>query len=192
MPLPPPAVLLLGGVPLPLTVYGFDARGDGVEQHRPVRAELQFTAPLGAPHPTLPLQVGLGAAVSTVLGARDGPLQVETRFTTLDAGLLLGPYAFGLSAPPPGAGLTVGLAPALLFEHLYVDDGINLDTVSLGLRARARLTWPVGDAPTPWLAVLDFGWERYTAPLDRATYYNHRLGPTELASVCAGAAALLP
>lgn len=178
----PPAVVVLVGVPAPLTVYGFNARGKGVEQHRPLRGELHFEAPLPTVPwlPWLPWQAGVGAALSTVLGARDGDLQVKTRFTTIDAGVLVGPLA----------GLSLGVAPALLFEHLYLDEGINLDTVSVGVRTRARFAGSLC-AGGSVLGVLEAGWERYGAPLDRGTYFNERLGGTVLVSLGAGVMVLI-
>ncbi len=177
----PPLVALLVGVPAPLTVYGFNARGHSVEQHRPIRAEVAFIAPAATIGDAVPIQVQVGAALATILGRRDGALQLQTRFTTLSGGLVLGPVA------PWSTDISVAVfaGPALLFEHLYLDDGFHLDTQSLGIQSGIRLTWGIG-FDGRLLGAIQIGWEAYGPPLGRRTYFNHALGRTEIASLSVG------
>lgn len=181
----PPAVVVSAGLPAPLSVYGYNARGKGVEQHRPLRAETHLIAPVAELCAPVRPHVDVGAAVSAVLGNRDGPLEVRTRFTTLHAGLGFGPFAPGVDTPEPGAGLVFGAAPAIQFAHLFVDEGINLDTYALGARTWGRFAWPLWSG-APVAGALEVGWEYYGAPLDRTTYFNHRLGATSLVSLSLG------
>lgn len=180
----PPAVVVSVGLPAPLSVYGYSARGKGIEQRRPLRAETHLIAPLDVCRPVRP-HVDVGAAVSAVLGNRDGPLEVRTRFSTLHAGVGFGPFAPGVDTAPPGGGFVLGVAPAIQFAHLFVDDGINLDTYALGARTWGRFAWPLWSGASV-AGALEAGWEYYGAPLDRTTYFNHRLGATSLVSVSLG------
>ena len=179
----PPAVVAQLGVPVPVTVYGFKARGKGVEMRRPVRAELQFeTSPLvDLPVCELPLTLAVSAALSVVLGDAEGSLDTDARFTTLGLDALVGPWWPWDATHAPG--LSVGLGPALLFEHVQVDENLRLDTWSVGMRARLRLTVPL---TTDLAVVLDGGWERYGPPVDRDTYFNYPLGRTVLSFVTLG------
>lgn len=187
----PAAVSVLAGLPVPVTVFGFDADSGGVEQKRPVRVELQVDAALSELFGALPVRLGVAVATSTILAAGDADLAVSTRFTSIAAGFSVGPVLPFVPGAPAGAGFSVGVAPALLFEHVYVDEGFNLDAYAVGVRTRGRFAWPVtSDGGVAVLA--EAGWERYSPPLDRTTYFNHRLERTVLVSLCGGVSVAVP
>jgi hypothetical protein len=184
-PLESAGLVLLLGVPVPLTIHGFDTHGEGVETHRPIRAEAQILAnPLARPV-GVPLRLGAGASIATVLGRDDGPVQARLRFTTLTLPVMLGPVGLPCLADPATVGLSVAVGPALAFQHLYVDEGLNLDTYAWGLRSRLSAHVCPLDTRAICLTV-DAAWDAHAPAADRARYFNHRLGQSAIASLNAG------
>ena len=65
--------------------------------------------------------------------------------------------------------------------------GVGLATPTATPGPTGTVTGTVRDAAgAPVAGALEAGWEYYGAPLDRTTYFNHRLGATSLVSASLG------
>lgn len=156
------------GAPIPMAVYGYISSGDGGDG-----GSLDFLGAAGV-ELAFPLESGFYVATwcdAAVIAGSDGDATAFIYFATAGAGL---GWRHELSR---GIHLAMSVGPAVLASGIVVDDGLRLDTWSLGGRAAAALDFHVGGGATlgPSLSFFATG-----PPLDADTWFNRPLGGTRV------------
>lgn len=158
------------GAPIPLAVYGYISSGEGSDG-----GSLDFLGAAGV-ELSFPWASGFSVAVwcdGALIAGSDGDATAFIYFATAGAGLgwrhdISRKISFAMSA-----------GPAVLASGIVVDDGLRLDTWSVGGRAAASLDIALGGGITlgPWLSFLVT-----SPPLDAETWFNRPLGGTRVFS----------
>lgn len=165
----PWAVSVQGGVPIPLTVYGFNTQADSVSTHRPLYGAIDIALTLRPEW-----QVGARLGGMTLVGA-DGASEADAWF-----------IAGGLQVnwtPLADWPWRVSLGPSLLRNAVIVDENIRLDTWAWGARAATGYAWPLHPH---WAIDVEAGIEAYRPPWNKATFFNQPLGRTVLMTIALG------
>ena len=179
------SLVLLFGVPIPLSIHGFrSSPEDRLSLTRPLRVEILAISP-NLENPSLEfVRFGTGVSVATILG-KDESMTADLRFTTLNATITLGPFRAMPKGSQCNADISFAAGPILGFQHIFVDEGLNLDTYAWGARLRTSIDVCASNS-APVCLVLDAAADGYAPASDRASYFNQRLGGSTLLSASAG------
>jgi hypothetical protein len=155
------------GLPVPLTVYGFNTQSDSVSTRRPIYGGLTLDL-AWAPA----WQAGLRVGGMTLVG-EDGANSADVWFVSMG----------GHVRHQPVSGLSVTLGPSVLRNAIIIDENIRLDTWALGAAGGVGWAFALSDA---WTIDAEVGLQTYLPPWNKATYFNQPLGRTVLLTLAVG------
>lgn len=162
-----PAVRARIGLPVPLTVYGFNTQSDSVSTRRPLYGGLAIDFDWA-----LAWRAGLRLGGMTLVG-QDGANAADVWFVSSGGYVLY----------QPRLGLGIALGPSILRNAVIIDENIRLDTWALGAASHVGWGFAVGRG---WTLDAELGLEAYLPPWNKATYFNQPLGRTILLTLALG------
>lgn len=156
------------GVPVPLTVYGFNTQSDSVSTRRPLYGGLALGLEV-----VDGWQVGGRLGGMTLIG-EDGADSADVWFVSMGGQIRY--------HPTPAWQLALG--PSVLRNAIIIDENIRLDTWALGAASSLGWAWEVSPR---WSWDVEVGLEAYMPPWNKTTWFNQALGRTVLLTVGVGA-----
>lgn len=171
----PVALRAHAGVPVPITLYGYDAQSGGVSTRAPVYGGVGMTYLIAEPW-----SAGARLSGATLIGEHGDN---EARAWFVSGGLEAELRCWAPGTDDALGGLSVALGPSLLRNAVVVDENIRIDTWALGARGAVLAGWPLAEA---WSIEGAVAFEIYGPPLDKETYFNEPLGRTALLTLALG------